>query len=71
MVIMGQYIWQKDNYDPHKLEIPIVENSLKNPNLPPIGTKLFVNISQINSIKKKSRFTDRWSRIITVRVNGY
>ncbi|NES71716.1 MAG: phosphoenolpyruvate synthase, partial [Okeania sp. SIO2D1] len=46
------YLAKEDNYDPHKLEMPVVENSLKNQNLPPIGTKLFVNISQINSIKK-------------------
>ncbi|NEP39507.1 MAG: phosphoenolpyruvate synthase [Okeania sp. SIO2G4] len=46
------YLAKEDNYDPHKLEMPVVENSLKNQNLPPIGTKLFVNLSQINSIKK-------------------
>ncbi|NET25801.1 putative PEP-binding protein [Okeania sp. SIO1I7] len=46
------YLAKEDNYDPHKLETPVVENYLKNQNLPPIGTKLFVNLSQINSIKK-------------------
>ncbi|NET43581.1 putative PEP-binding protein [Okeania sp. SIO2B3] len=46
------YLAEEDNYDPHKLEMPVVENSLKNQNSPPIGTKLLVNLSQINSIKK-------------------
>ncbi|MDY7006294.1 MAG: putative PEP-binding protein [Cyanobacteriota bacterium] len=46
------YLTKEENYYPHKLERPVVENPLKNPNSPPIGTKLFVNLSQINSIKK-------------------
>ncbi|NES89764.1 PEP-utilizing enzyme [Okeania sp. SIO2B9] len=46
------HLAKEDNYYPHKLEMPVLENSLKNQNLPPIGTKLFVNLSQINSIKK-------------------
>ncbi|WP_371357572.1 putative PEP-binding protein, partial [Hydrocoleum sp. CS-953] len=41
---------QKNNHQ--TLDIEVTENSLHSQNFFPIGTKLFVNISQINSIQK-------------------
>ena len=38
--------------NPQELDIEVTENSIHSQNFFPIGTKLFVNISQINSIKK-------------------